>query len=114
MELYCKVFIDSPQSWEQLKTLVCAENHGEDRGFTIYFPWGWVDLRKNDEWSPEKVGQPDGFLFSKYYADIEPAKEIDEAVYVRNVANLVSSLRATGILVVPACDFEQSLESMIK
>lgn len=114
MELYCKMFIDSPQSWEQLKTRVCTENQGEDRGFTIYFPWGLFDLRENDEWNPEKVGQPDGFLFSKYYADVEPAEGIDEAEYVRSVANLVSGLRAIGNLVVPACDFEDSLESMIK
>jgi hypothetical protein len=111
---YCKVFIDSPQSREELKTHICTENQGEDRGFTVYFAWGLVDLRRNDEWSPEKFGRPDGFLFSKFYADIEPAKDIDESEYVRNVAKFVSSLRATGNLVVPACDFEESLESMIK
>lgn len=108
---YCELYIDTTMPRSELNDLVQEMTGGQVGTYCVDCGWGELEIRENDEYSRLKKHRPDdGFLYFRYIADVEP-KKLDQTVYVEGLRKLVNSLRARDIGVVPACDFEDELNS---
>lgn len=104
-ELYCKLFIASHESIEQLGALINMYLKGEKQGLHSFrTPLLEFDLRKNKEYLPDS----ESFLHWPYYADIETWID-EEQFYMEHIRGMITFLRSQGIPVVPACNFEDFL-----
>lgn len=111
--LHCKLFIDTSMDRDALIEALKIVLGGEHRFYTLYAPRCELDLSRNDEFRPEAdFWLDDNFLFSRYYADVEPCGDVDQAVYIATVSTLLEALWAQGIDVVASCDFEDELPRM--
>ena len=108
--LYCKVFIDTNLSYEELFLKVMTYTEGKKESFRyILTDWCDIFIQKNKEYSEEQyLKNTDDFIYWKYYLDMEPIS-IKEAEYIRKVADLLTYLRQYCDGVVAACDFEEEL-----
>lgn len=111
--LYCKVFIDTNLSYEELFLMIMHYVGGKKESFSyIVTDWCDMSIQKNKEYNIEQyILDSADFLYWKYYLDIEP-QNIDECQYIKNIANLLSYLREYCKGVVIACDFEDEVNSM--
>lgn len=112
-DLYCKVFIDTNLSYEELFSKIMNYIDGKKESFS-YVVTDWCDIfiQKNKEYNIEQyMLDSTDFLYWKYYLNIEP-QHIDEHKYIKNIANLLSYLRKYCKRVVIACDFEDEVNSM--
>lgn len=112
-DLYCKVFIDTNLSYEELFSRIMNYIGGKKESFS-YVVTDWCDMfiQKNKEYNIEQyILDSTDFLYWKYYLDIEP-QNIDECEYIKNIANLLSYLREYCKGVVIACDFEDEVNGM--
>lgn len=110
-DLYCKVFIDTNLSYEELFSRVMDYVGGKKESFS-YIVSEWCDMfiQKNKEYNEEQyLKDTDDFLGWKYYLDIEPM-EIDEDTYIKRIHNLLKCLKEYCNGVVAACDFEDELK----
>ena len=108
-DLYCKLFVESSITRDELTREVASISDGSFERYTIVANWGEVDIRLNDEFDERKIDASDGFLFYRFANDIEPSSSVDRESYLAGVAKLVSCLRSRGYRVVPSCDFEDQI-----
>ncbi len=110
-DLYCKLYIDTDLEIEQLKDKITSIVSGEKQLFrTIVTTFGEIDVNKNEDFDDEKRELvPDGFIYSKYYLDIEPKEDIGQQDYISSIGDLLKSLWDKGLKSVAACDFEEEL-----
>lgn len=108
--LYCKVFIDTNLSYEELFTLILVFINGEKQAVS-YISTRWCDIsvQKNKEFDAEHyLLDPNDFLCWKYYLDIEP-KNIEESAYIKKINDLIQYIKKHCNDTVVACDFEEEL-----
>ncbi|UKS27362.1 1,4-dihydroxy-6-naphthoate synthase [Paenibacillus sp. HWE-109] len=114
--LYCKLFIDTDIDINSLFDLVCQIVSGFRKVMrTVVTDLSEIDIMKNDDFDALKKDYgSDGFLFFKYYCDIQPTDYIglDEGKYISSVSLLLESLWDIKINAVCACDFEGELPRM--
>lgn len=110
-DLYCKLYIDTDLEIEQLKDKITSIVSGEKQLFrTIVTTFGEIDVNKNEDFDDKKRELvPDGFIYSKYYLDIEPKEDIGQQDYISSIGDLLKSLWDNGLKSVAACDFEEEL-----
>lgn len=109
-DLYCKVFIDTNLSYEELFLMIMNFVSGKKESFS-YIVADWCDIfvQKNKEYTKEQYLKNTGdFLYWKYYLDMEPV-HIEENEYIEKVAGLLKYLRKYCAGVVAACDFEEEI-----
>ncbi|QDT20149.1 hypothetical protein [Gimesia chilikensis] len=68
-----------------------------------------IFIDKNDDYDPEKIDMIDGFLFYPYRMEINPTKGATQ--YKEALLKFIRRLREKNYDVVPACDFEEYLNS---
>ena len=109
--LFCKIFIDADMEYEKLFTMIKDYIRGEKEAISyISTDWSNISVQKNKEYDMNKyLLNPNDFLYWKYYLDMEP-KNVDEKIYIREIAGLLSGLREQGICAIAACDFENELK----
>lgn len=108
--LYCKLYINTTLSIEELFFIMQEVLLGERSGIrTITNHILELDLRYNNEFDKQKEYDEDGFLFWKYYADID-SNTADREKYISLIRKLLKYLKDREISVVAACDFEDQLE----
>ncbi|MDQ1236825.1 hypothetical protein QE450_004323 [Paenibacillus sp. SORGH_AS306] len=108
--LFCKVFIDTEIHQDELLHLINSEISGEVNKLEITNSTLIIEIRKNVEFdSVRSENLSDGFLFYKYYLEIEPFSEVVERDYIKAVADLLKKLWESNIGTVAACDFEDLL-----
>ena len=113
-DLYCKVFIDTNLSYEELFSRIMNYVDGKKESFS-YVVADWCDMfiQKNKEYNVEQyILDSTDFVYWKYYLDIEP-QNIDECQYIKKIANLLSYLRKYCKGVVIACNFEDEGNGMM-
>lgn len=113
-DLYCKVFIDTNLSYEELFSRIMNYVGGKKESFS-YVVADWCDMfiQKNKEYNVEQyILDSTDFVYWKYYLDIEP-QNIDECQYIKKIANLLSYLREYCKGVVIACNFEDEVNGMM-
>lgn len=105
LNLYCKLFINSEQSVENLFERIRLYLRGVQSGKrTIQTDMLELDLIENSEYKPASQD----FLFWRYYADIETRTD-DIRSYIDCVRGMIHYLDEQGIFTVAACDFENEL-----
>ncbi|MBQ7776585.1 MAG: 1,4-dihydroxy-6-naphthoate synthase [Lachnospiraceae bacterium] len=109
--LYCKVFIDTSLSYEELFSIIIDFTGGKKESFRdIAADWCDISVRKNKEYSLEQyLSDPTDFIYWKYFLDMEPGN-IEERGYIKRVADLLKHLKEHCTGVFAACDFEEELE----
>jgi hypothetical protein len=113
--LYCKLFVDTGMDEKSLIELVGNIVTGSKVGIrTVITEINEIDIIKNDDFDIVKKKANDGFLFFRYYFDIEPKEYVglDQREYISSVAQLLQSLWHLGFNAVCACDFEEELPRM--
>ena len=108
---YCKLYVDSDLPKAELVEAVRVDAVGGREGrATVLSSTCVLDIEDNDDFDDErKANSPDGFLYFRYYFDVEPVPGVSKDRYIQSLSSLLVSMRRRGISVVPACDFEELL-----
>lgn len=109
--LYCKIFIDTECDMDflinKINELVCGQ---KELFRTVVAKFGEIDINKNEYFDTEKrLAETDGFLYSRYYLDIEPNEITDQKDYISNISAFLQELWKSGFKAIAACDFEREL-----
>ena len=111
-DLYCKLFVDFNGSRDELiDKVVQIVNGNRKRIKSIESSIAEIDVNNNEDYNEEIsfVGD-DGFLYSKYYLDIEPIDDIGQSEYTLWMKKFVNKLIEMGYNVVVASEFEEELK----
>lgn len=108
--LYCKIFIDTDEKREKVLNSIKDIVSGSIERWTIISASMEIELRKNEEFNKREIARKeDGFLYSRYYLDIEPKENIEQEEYIFGIAILLENLWSIGYKAVTSCDFENEL-----
>ena len=112
--LYCKLFVDSSLDIDELAGLLSKLVKGSVDSFhkirTELLTLDCMVSHSRDELL-SRVSE-DGFIFYKFYLDIEPVIGVPRDEYISQIGSLIGLLRARDIKAVPACDFEDELREL--
>lgn len=100
--LYCKVFVDADESPGAVQGILGTIASASRSAMSI-------DVRRNDDFDRDRRLTNDGFLFFRYYLDVDPASGVPRTSYIVAVAELLEALWRNGCRAVAACDFEDEL-----
>jgi len=109
-DLYCKVFIDTELTYEELFTLIINYVRGKKESVNyINTEWSLFSVQKNKEQNTTQyLLNSNDFIYWKYYLDIEPCM-IEEREYIKKIRDLMEYLKKYCKGVIIACDFEDEL-----
>lgn len=110
--LYCKVFLDTNLSYEEIFSIV-EKNIGGNREALTYIIADWceISIQRNKEYNVEQyLLDTNDFVYWRYYLDIEPMKS-DEDEYIKKLSDLLKYLKSYCKGVIAACDFEEELNA---
>lgn len=110
-DLYCKLFVHAPMTRDELVDWFARSEGGRVRLRTITTQTMELDVSSNDESDPQRADKDDGFLYFPFIVDVTPAENAGRDAYVARVDAVMRSMRAAGMRVVAACDFEDELAS---
>jgi hypothetical protein len=110
-DLYCKIFVDTDIELDMLiKKIAQIVSGSKEIIRTIVSENSEIDVVRNDDFDTEKRHEvKKGFLYSKYYLDIEPNDQTERKDYILSISLLIQGLRDLGYKSVPSCDFEEEL-----
>lgn len=108
---FCKLYVDSDLPKTELIEAVRVDAVGVREGRATVLTSTYVlDIEENEDFDGErKAKSADGFLYFRYYFDVEPGSGVSKDRYIQSLSSLLVSMRHRGIRVVPACDFEDLL-----
>lgn len=110
-DLYCKIFINSSMSIEELSQEI--GNFCEimpDKFLSIENDYFTIDILRNKEFSEEKTKEfPDGFLYFPYFLDIEGTENTEREEYIKLIGDLILYLWDKKCQLVASSDFEEDL-----
>lgn len=111
-DLYCKVFLDTNLSYEEIFSMVEKYVAGKKESLNyIIADWCEISIQRNKEYNVEQyLLDIDDFVYWKYYLDIEPM-EIEEEEYIKKIFDLLKYLKIYCRGVIAACDFEEELNT---
>ena len=110
MNLFCKIFVDIDISKDELVQKITDCTSGRIERWLVRTDWGEIDVVNNEDFDENRRGQePDGFLFYRFYLEMEPGEGVPSEVYIKSVGTLLGKLWAWNAKAVAACDFEESL-----
>ena len=112
-ELYCKIFVDADDiSREDLqaqwvKCLGDQVKRVERRsiGGSLFA----IDVERSEVYDPIRCNEADGFLFFRYYLDVDAIRGQQLAEHITLVSRILEYLWGLGYTAVAACDFEDKL-----
>lgn len=114
-ELYCRLYINSTDDEDTLKNKIADLFGGKissrkirDNCLDIYFS-------KNNSFDEKLYAEStDGFVYSRYTAEVSPLHEIiehlepvDTDIYLDILCHIIKSLRNMNCTVVAACEYEE-------
>ena len=115
-DLYCKLFVDADdltQAELQSQLVRCLGNLatsvtsvGQRSVDGLNFA---IDVMRNEDFNATRRKEPDGFLYFRYYLDVDAVPRQPRAAQVALVAQILQCLWAQGWAAVAACDFEDAL-----
>ncbi len=109
-DLYCKLFIDTDTDRESLINVLKETVNGKNEDWTIESKYTVIDVKRNVAFDMCKRNElPDGFLYFRYFLDIEPKENTMQDDYISIISNMLQSLWDLGYKAVAACDFEEDL-----
>lgn len=110
-DLYCKIFINSSMSIEELtQEIGNFFDIVPDKFLSIENDYLTVDILKNKEFDREKAQDfPDGFLYFPYFLDIDSTENTERKEYIEVVGDLTLYLWDKKCQLVVSSDFEEDL-----
>src|SRR4051812_31498884 len=88
--LWCKLYVDADVSREKLVKFVVEIKGGVAIGRTVSIGQSKIYISENDEWKESRHRNPrDGFLYFRYYMDIEALRRQKRAAQIALVADLL-------------------------
>ena len=111
IDLFCKIYLDTESSIDDVNRLILASIGGDSsRNSTITTSSCLIDIDENDQFDEVMRTDPvNGFLYCRYFLDIEPVEGVSRVRYVEVLSTLLKKLREKGCKAIPACDFEDEL-----
>lgn len=108
--LYCKVLIDTDDDEKDVSKTIIDIVSGQLNQFIIKSSTAELYLSKNEDFDViKRLELPDGFLYSRYYLDIEPNEKIKQEDYIYGIAILLEGLWSKNYKAIAACDYEEEL-----
>ena len=109
-DLYCKVFLDTKLSYEELFSIIMKYIGGNQEALSyINTDWCEISVRKNKEYSETQYSRDMGdFIYWRYYLDVEPMG-VEENLYIRKLSDLLTYLKGYCGGIIASCDFEKKL-----
>ncbi|MCM3042813.1 1,4-dihydroxy-6-naphthoate synthase [Paenibacillus motobuensis] len=109
-DLFTKIFVDSDVDKEMLLDTVLNIVMGTISGSSILTKQAEIFIFNNGDFDEDKRNQGnDGFLYYKYYLEIEPTEDADNRNYVSEISNLLTKLWNAEFIAIASCDFEDLL-----
>lgn len=108
--LYCKIFVNASLDRQHLIEKIGNSVSGNVQNTRVTNAATEIDIRTNQDYDPEAAREkPDGFVFFRYYLDVDQAPGANRPQFVRGISELLEALWACGIEAIAACDFENEL-----
>ncbi|OBY76287.1 hypothetical protein BBG47_28115 [Paenibacillus sp. KS1] len=83
---------------------------GTISGSSILTKQAEIFIFNNGDFDKDKRNQGnDGFLYYKYYLEIEPTEDVIDRNYVLEISNLLTKLWDADFKAIASCDFEDLL-----
>lgn len=109
-ELYCTIFVDTLVTQQELVRRIAEVVDGHVRMRTIYAPSVFICVHRNEDFDDRRRREPDdGFLFFRFYLEVDAEHGQVRAAQIRLVAQLLEYFWASGMRAVAACDYEDEL-----
>jgi hypothetical protein len=109
-DLFTKIFVDSDVDKEMLLDTVSTIVMGTISGSSILTKQAEIFIFNNGDFDKDKRNQGnDGFLYYKYYLEIEPTEDVIDRNYVVEISNLLTKLWDADFKAIASCDFEDLL-----
>lgn len=109
-DLFTKIFVDSDVDKVMLLDTVSNIVMGTISGSSILTKQAEIFIFNNGDFDEEKRNQGnDGFLYYKYYLEIEPTEDVSDRNYVLEISNLLTKLWDADFKAIASCDFEDLL-----
>lgn len=113
-ELNCKIFIDTNLEKKEIIDFTLEIINGvlnERLSFTmIESKYLDIEIVENEDFAIElRNDKENGFLYSKYYMEVEPIEGIDEESYISYISKLFLNFKRIECNIVIACNFEKQL-----
>lgn len=108
--LYCKLFVDTDEDYEYTVNLISNIISAKSEKWNITSNIMEIEVNKNEDFDKlKRFENIKGFLFSRYYLDIDPKTNINVEDYISSIAKLLEGLWSNGFKATAACDFEEEL-----
>ena len=87
--LYCKVYLNSELEIEELYQYINCKVLGRLEPIrTIITDWGEMDLRKNNEFNPQRlIDDPENFVFWRYYIEKKKKNKLTNLIILTKLLN---------------------------
>lgn len=109
-DLFTKIYVDSDVDKEMLLDTVSNIVTGTISGSSILTMQAEIFIFNNGDFDEDKRNQGnDGFLYYKYYLEIEPTEDVDDRNYILEISNLLTKLWDADFKAIASCDFEDLL-----
>ncbi len=109
-DLYCKLFIDTDEDRFRLTTFVAECTYGNVERWNIYNHLMSLNINKNEDFDASlRKTEDDGYLYSRFYLEIEPQVIADQNLYIAAVSKLLQQCWAENYDAVALCDFASVL-----
>ncbi|AFZ11620.1 hypothetical protein Cri9333_0687 [Crinalium epipsammum PCC 9333] len=108
--LYCKLYVDCDVNRNELVGLIAKSTSGKIERGSVSTPKGEIDVINNDDFDNNKRSKlPDGFLYYRFYLDIERTEGTERGLYIESISRLLEDFWLLSYKAVAACDFEEEL-----
>jgi len=109
-DLFTEIFVDSDVDKEMLLDAVSNIVKGTISVSSKLTKQAEIFVFNNSDFDKDKLSQGnDGFLYYKYYLEIEPIEGMGKTNYVLEISNLLTKLWDADIKAIASCDFENLL-----
>jgi len=107
---YVKVYVDCDKDLSQVIDQIARITSGSVRMRSVSSKQLEIYIVAIGDFNESCRSQPDdGFLYYRFYLDIEPASAIARDQFVVSLGNLLEALWSFGWKAIAACDFEEEL-----
>ncbi|WP_041227083.1 hypothetical protein [Crinalium epipsammum] len=108
--LYCKLYVDCDVNRNELVGLIAKLTSSRIERWSVSTPECEIDVRNNDDFDNNKRSKfPDGFLYYRFYLDIERTEDTERGSYIESISRLLEDFWLLSYKAVAACDFEEEL-----
>ncbi|MCM3134248.1 1,4-dihydroxy-6-naphthoate synthase [Paenibacillus polysaccharolyticus] len=109
-DLFTKIFVDSDLDKEMLLNTVSTIFMSTISGSSILTEQSEIFIFNNGDFDEEKRDQGNGgFLYYRYYLEIEPTEDADDHSFILEISNLLTKLWDNDFEAIASCDFEDLL-----